>query len=431
MSTNLSERIGDLDKKIERLGNMLADQNVEMAGVHRNERYSAISFFENGEGGSHGISGAQVKSLTEGHRLPMSFGRNWAPPKGYKSSFKSFTDYLRLGMRDENAFQAKYIASTSSLAKAYGLNTYEGEAGGMLILPELAPSILERAMDNDLWQRTDAYTVGGNTMTFPRTAENSRAHGTRHGGARAYWEGEEHLIQAGKMKLDETSLKLSKLAVAVFVTEELLSDDSFVLQQWVSRTVRREFAFMKGLAVTAGTGVKQPLGYQQAPGTVIVSKVSGQAAATIVGKNILDMWARRDSSIPVTDFVWTCNQDCEPQLNGLTLAGTAGNQLVYTPPGGLSSTPYATLMGRPVIPTEFNETLGTKGDIGLCAFPQMLSISKGGLNEQTSTHVEFLRDLICYKFTERLDARPLSSAPLTPFKGTATQAPFVVLETRA
>mgnify|MGYP002134897071 CR=1 FL=1 len=42
--------------------------------------------------------------------------------------------------------------------------------------------------------------------------------------------------------------------------------------------------------------------------------------------------------------------------------GTAG-VVTYMPPGGLSGKPYATLMGAPIIETEWNATLGTVGDI--------------------------------------------------------------------
>jgi hypothetical protein len=44
--------------------------------------------------------------------------------------------------------------------------------------------------------------------------------------------------------------------------------------------------------------------------------------------------------------------------------GTGGVP-VYLPPGGLSHAPFGTLMGRPVMPLEFCETLGTEGDIVL------------------------------------------------------------------
>jgi hypothetical protein len=36
-----------------------------------------------------------------------------------------------------------------------------------------------------------------------------------------------------------------------------------------------------------------------------------------------------------------------------------------------------------------------------------------------------------YKFTVRVDARPMDATPITPYKGSNTQSAFVVLETRA
>lgn len=80
--------------------------------------------------------------------------------------------------------------------------------------------------------------------------------------------------------------------------------------------------------------------------------------------------------------------------------------------------------------TEFNSTVGTVGDILLADLSQVLSITKGGVSQMASTHVEFLSDQTALKFTMRLDARPWDDTPLTPYKGSATQSAFVCLETR-
>lgn len=427
MSTALHDQIGDLSKKVERLGNMLADEGREVSDIHVNDRVAAVSYFEYEEG-HHGMTGTQLKNW-KGVAPSRRTRRNL--PKEYKPQFKSMSDFLRGAAQDNSDFQERYSKATNSLAKAYGMNTYEGESGGLLVLPEFSPVILDRPLENDLWQRTDQYTVAGNTMTFPRTAENSRADGQRGGGIRGYWEAEEHLMTSSRPKLDETSLKLGKLCVVVFVSDEMLQDASYVLEQWVSRGVRREFSFKKGDALVNGVGVKMPQGYLNSPARITVPKVSGQASDTIVGANIVDMWARRDISVPISDYAWYINQEVEPQLLKMTLTGTSGNELVYTPPGGLSSTPYATLMGVPIIPTEFNSQLGDEGDIALAALSQMLSISKGGLQEDTSIHVEFLRGLTAYRFIERCDARPLYNAPLTPYKGTNKTSGFITLADRA
>jgi HK97 family phage major capsid protein len=129
--------------------------------------------------------------------------------------------------------------------------------------------------------------------------------------------------------------------------------------------------------------------------------------------------------------VWLINQDVGPQLHLMTLGiGTAG-QVVYMPPGGLSSAPYATLMGAPVIETEWNATLGTVGDILLVDMSQWVSISKGGMESATSMHVYFTTDEQAFRTTFRVDAQPWWASVLTPFKGSNTQAPAISLATRA
>jgi HK97 family phage major capsid protein len=130
--------------------------------------------------------------------------------------------------------------------------------------------------------------------------------------------------------------------------------------------------------------------------------------------------------------VWLHNQDIQPQLDLMTLAVGAAGIATYMPPGGLSGGPYATLRGRPMVVTEFNATLGTQGDLILADMSQILSISKGGVAQAVSMHVQFLTDQQAVRFTMRLNATPWETAPITPYKGTGnTQSNFVTLDTRA
>jgi hypothetical protein len=84
--------------------------------------------------------------------------------------------------------------------------------------------------------------------------------------------------------------------------------------------------------------------------------------------------------------------------------------------------PYGDLlMGRPMQPTEFNATLGTQGDLIAADLGQILSISKGGVAQAVSMHVQFLTDQLALRFILRLNAGPWENAPITPYKGTATR----------
>jgi HK97 family phage major capsid protein len=163
---------------------------------------------------------------------------------------------------------------------------------------------------------------------------------------------------------------------------------------------------------------------------VQVAKETGQAAATVLTENIVKMWSRMFG--PCRDkAVWLINQDVEPQLFTMTVGVGAGGQVTYLPPGGLSAKPFATLMGRPVLPVEWCATLGTAGDIILADLSQYVTISKGGIDYNQSMHLRFDYDEQAFRFVFRVDGQPWWSSALTPFKGSNTQSCFVTLATRS
>jgi len=145
------------------------------------------------------------------------------------------------------------------------------------------------------------------------------------------------------------------------------------------------------------------------------------------------MWSRLlPDSQP--NSVWLINQNVFPQLATMGLAVGTGGSAVYLPPGGVSSTPYATLMGRPVIPMEQCETLGDDGDIVLGDFANgYIFIDKGGLKQDMSIHVRFVYDESVFRFVYRCDGQPTLAKAITPYKGgaTSTLSHFVKLADRA
>jgi HK97 family phage major capsid protein len=90
-----------------------------------------------------------------------------------------------------------------------------------------------------------------------------------------------------------------------------------------------------------------------------------------------------------------------------------------------------TIKGRPVIAVEYAETVGTVGDISLVDLSKYRVIRKGGVEQASSMHVYFAQGEQAFRAFYRVDGQPTPRAALTPFKGTATLSPFVVLATRA
>lgn len=316
---------------------------------------------------------------------------------------------------------------------ATGMGELVGSDGGFLVPPAFSDKIFQRVYkENALLSRTDQYPVTGNSMVFPRNAESSRANGSRWGGVRAYWVQEGSSITRSAPTFGRHTLLLHKLACLARVTDELLADYP-ALSGYLNRVFPDEINFVVGDSLVNGTGAGQPLGILNAACTVSVAKETGQAAATVTTQNITKMWARLFRGMGTGEnpgAVWFVNQDVTPQLHTMTLGiGTAG-VVTYMPPGGLSGKPYATLMGAPVVETEWNATLGTVGDVILADMSQMVSISKT-MEAAQSMHLYFDTDETAFRVTFRLDAQPWWASALTPFRGTATQSCFVTLATRA
>jgi HK97 family phage major capsid protein len=214
------------------------------------------------------------------------------------------------------------------------------------------------------------------------------------------------------------------------MTDELLADGGNMLEQMTSRYAAEEINFLVGNSIINGIGAGTPLGVLNAAATVSVTKEPGQAAKTIVTENIVKMWARLHYASR-KNCIWFINQDCLPQLHLMTLGVGTGGVVTFMPPGGVSASPYATLMGRPIMELEYCQTLGTVGDILLLDLKQFLAVTRGSIQAATSMHVQFLTDEMAYRWTFRVGGQPWWRSALTPFNGTNTQSPFVSLATRS
>lgn len=304
--------------------------------------------------------------------------------------------------------------------------------GGFLVQPDYATEIFSLEHNaGAVAARCRRIPIAPNKNGLKVNAidETSRATGSRWGGIRGYWVAEGGTITESTAKFRQIGLELHKAAVVVYATDELL-EDTTALGAIIQQGAREEIAFMLDDSIINGTGAGTPLGLLNAVATVSVAKETGQAATTFVYENAIKMWARMWArSRP--NAVWFVNQDVETQLFTMSLAVGTGGQPVYLPPGGASAAPYGTLFGRPVIPTEFNASLGTVGDVILADLSQYVLIERGGVNSASSMHVQFLTDQMVYRFVYRVDGQPMWTNVLTPYKGTGnTQSPFVTCATR-
>jgi HK97 family phage major capsid protein/ATP-dependent Clp endopeptidase proteolytic subunit ClpP len=312
---------------------------------------------------------------------------------------------------------------------ATGANEGFPSEGGFLVQQDFSSELLKRAYETGLLaSRCRRIPVSGNGLNINTVEESSRATGSRWGGVQCYWTEEAGTGTPKKPKFGRMELKLRKLMGIAYATDELL-EDTTALDAVFSQAFQEEIGFMLDDAIVRGTGVGHPLGILNSDALITVSKETGQLAKTVVTENILNMWARLWARSEQS-AVWFINRDVLPQLYGMQVTLGTGGAPLFMPPGGLSGSPYSTLLGRPIISIEQCETLGTVGDIVLADLSQYLLIDKGGISTAVSIHVAFLTDEQAFRFTLRVDGQPTWKEPLTPYKGTNTQSPFIVLETR-
>lgn len=313
-----------------------------------------------------------------------------------------------------------------------GSNETVAEDGGFLVEKDVADGLLRRAFEKSSIAskvRRIPISAKANGLKINAIKDNSRATGARWGGLQMYHIGEGDSLTPSRPKFRQMNLQLKKLAGLLYATSEMLQD-SVALAGVISEAYPDELSFMLDDMIFEGSGAAQGLGFMNAGCKVAVAKEVGQAAATILFDNITKMWARLPGR-SVSKAEWWVNQDTMPQLMALHQVIGTGGVPVYLPPGGLSGSPYGTLLGRPVIPLEYCNTLGTEGDIVLADPSNYVMIDKGDVQYATSVHVAFLTDEQAFRFIYRYDGQPVDDKPITPFKGSQTQSPFVSLAVRA
>jgi len=301
-----------------------------------------------------------------------------------------------------------------------------GEDGGFAVPAEFRNDITQLVFgEESLIARTDLMQSGSNTWTAPK---DETTPWQSSGGLQAFWEGEGSQLTQSKVALKDMSVRLNKLTALVPVTSELM-EDAPGMDSYLRRKAPEKLDFKVTDALISGSGAGQPLGILNAPCLVTVAKEGSQAADTVVFGNINNMWSRMYARWR-SSAIWLINQDIEPQLHALNHPGDSSP--VYMPAGGLSASPFGTILGRPVVPSEACSTLGDVGDIILASMGQYLAIQKvGGIRTEVSIHLWFDYDTSAFRFILRLGGQPWLSAPIARFKGGNTLSSFVTLAERA
>ncbi len=314
---------------------------------------------------------------------------------------------------------ARLIGSTKAVQ---GASEGVPSDGGILLEPTLTPAVIKPIHEAGVFS-ADANKLpvssNSNSGWINGVDETSRATGSRWGGLRGYRLAEGDTVTKSKPGFRRIQWELKKYGVLVYDTNELLKDAA-QFSAIVEQGCREEIGFMLNDDIMNGLGVSGPQGFMQSGSLITVTRDTG---SKILGTDISAMWARL-SMRSKANAKWYVNPECAPQLDALFAVGSTA---VLFPYAGYTADGVRTLYGKPVVETEFNAALNTTGDIVLADMSQYLLWEKGNVEYATSMHVEFLTDQEVARFIYRADGQSAFASALTPYKGTATTSPFVVL----
>ena len=358
------------------------------------------------------------------------------PDQGGPQGFNSFGHYLqavaaaampRGGMLGDfhcGVYDQRLSLGDPELRAPAGMAESTPALGGFLVQTDYSTDLFQKAHNASIiWQKCRNIPISGpsNSLKIPGIDETSRADGSRWGGIRVYWLEEAGAKTASTPKFMMVELSLKKLIGLAYTTDELLQDAS-ALETIITMGFEREFSFKLDDSVIRGTGSGQPLGILNAPSLVSTTRGS---SGTLADTDVLAVYARL---FPAShgSAEWYTNVDCLPNLMSMT-SNDAGYQNIWLPGGQIADAPFDRLMGKRVNYVETASTEGTVGDLMLLDLSQYVTITKGGIQAAQSIHVKFTTDETAFRFVVRVDGQPLWNSALTPYKGSDTQSPFVVV----
>jgi len=349
------------------------------------------------------------------------------PKRGYQNPREFLLEVMEVERRIRRPSE-KLLALKPSFKAAAGSDEqgeYSDPYGGWLTPPGFLPNLLRLPAEVDPISSlvTRIPMAQPSVKLAARTDKNHQT--SVSGGFRVYRRAETQSVDSSRHEMEEVELNATSLMGKAFASEELLSDSVISFAAIIEQGMREEFASRLINERLWGTGVGQFLGALKSPCLVTVDKEGSQGADTILGANVLKM---RKRAWRYSNCIWLANHDTYDELAGIHKPGTNSDVYLFAPGNG-TDVPD-TLLGRPIVFTEYAATIGDKGDLILADWSQYLEGTLEELQGAQSVHVRFESRERCFLFWTRNAGAPWWRSALTPKKSASTLSPFVVLQAR-
>jgi len=359
----------------------------------------------------------------EVHRITTHQSSLDDPKKGFKTPREYLSAIMDAGngLKIDDRLKPLRQAAVGSDEHQTGDNNY----GGFLVPEGFSPDFLQISADSDpMAGRVRNVPMDNVTVKFQARVDKDHSSSVS-GGLTVSRRAETTAAAASRMQTEQVTLTAYSLFGLAYASEELLTDSPRSFAAMIASGFSEEFSAKIVDERLNGTGVGEFLGINNSPALISVTKETGQAADTIVYENIIKM---RSRCWGYQNAVWLANHDCLPQLMLLNQSIGTGGVPVWQPSAGMDHPDM--LLGRPLIFTEYTNTVGDAGDIICANFMEYLEGTYQPLQSAESMHVRFINHERTFKFWLRNAGAPWWKSPLTPAKSAVTLSPFVRLAAR-
>lgn len=374
-------------------------------------------------------------------------------PTDIRPVVRSFDELARSFNGDFSFAQSRPEVEQRSFQEvARAWTTYNGGAtGGFLLDYELANGVFDkaRAIDGPL-QRCLFHKTTKHSFSLPGFEETTRVNGSRWGGIRAYWVGQEDDktlsattstagVAASQPSLNEINFEMQRCIVYTQPYSNDLVADAPLFGPMMEYAANQEIQYALVDKMINGDGNGCPTGVVNAASTVRVTRAG--SASTMAIADIDGMWSKLWPYCK-RSAIWLASDSSLTVLDAVARAG--GWPASDYQPAGHNGNQFALIKGRPLIPCEQCPKLGQTGDLICGDFSQYLvcvRANSGGIELESSLnpvgsavertvseHIKFDTDQSVCKYKFRADGRPMwRSTVVLPDGSGQAQGPFVVL----
>ena len=233
---------------------------------------------------------------------------------------KSFLSCARKGEKGLGADEIKTLATDSD------------PDGGYLVPTNMVNAIIQKLIEvSPIRELADVVTISaGDTMEFPAEGDQEFAGG---------WVSERgSRTETQSAKLRMVKITAHELYANPFISQKLLDDSAFNVEQWLTGRIATTLAKMEGAAFVSGDGNGKPQGLLSATG---VSEVVSGNASAITADALLNLLYNLPEFY-ANNATWLFKR---ATLGAIRLLKDSQNQYLWQP--GLTAGQPGTLLGRP------------------------------------------------------------------------------------